>query len=800
MIIKNLALKNFRRFRELSLEFPENLQGFLGNNGAGKSTIIEAIAWALYGSRAARGAKNEIRSLSASPKAECQVCLVFEVGGVEYKIDRQLRGKNAVAEASIYQHGSQEPLAVQESGVNACVEEIIGLDYRSFFASVFARQKDLAALGDMRPEERKVAINRLINIEAIDKARKLAMERRTAAENELRGMQSMLKDTGELEKRIAASKTAHQNEVEAVKLAQDATQKAQAKLEASKKQYIELNKRRDQFQNLQAEIGKKNSEVDGIAHQIASSKEDLKKIESSESQVVNLQKDKNRYLEVRANKQELENQRLKASTLKKMQEDLEYNRQQAEQEQIIISRFSREIEQGPNPDTAFDDIDAQQDTLQHAAKQLKEQEQSFAGQLGALKSKGTEVREREKQMIQLGPESPCPICTRPLGEHHETVLDELKRELTHLLTQYRNFEKQKQSVSEQLAINQDEQSALQKRREKKTEEVALVRQKCEDIKAYEERRDRYLKKADEIQAEIEAMGAVKFDEKEYIQLNAELEKLSKIYEHILKLERDVERKQDLIAQQKSLADKMQHLRAALQKLESQLDELEFDESVFQEVKKQYEADSEHLQTVRQTQAESEKAEGIARAQLHSEQQELERAKLQLKKVGQLQEEKRYFDALSYHFGRFRMQLAGRLRPLIAARSSELLRLTTNGRYNLLELDEDYNIQIVDQGQSFSLQRFSGGEQDLANLCLRVAISQVVAERSGKTPVQFIVLDEVFGSQDAQRQNLIMQALQALQSQFRQIFLISHVDAIKEILPVIVQVEMVSPYESRATML
>lgn len=61
-------LKNYRRFRKLSIEFPENLQGFLGSNGAGKSTIIEAIAWALYGTRAARGAKVDIRSFLAPPR------------------------------------------------------------------------------------------------------------------------------------------------------------------------------------------------------------------------------------------------------------------------------------------------------------------------------------------------------------------------------------------------------------------------------------------------------------------------------------------------------------------------------------------------------------------------------------------------------------------------------------------------------------------------------------------------------------------------------------------------------------
>ncbi|MFQ5633395.1 MAG: AAA family ATPase, partial [bacterium] len=130
MIIKSVTLKNFRRFQDLALEFPENLQGFLGANGTGKSTIIEAIAWALYGTRAARGAKNEIRSHNVAAKAVCEVCLIFEVGGTEYKIVRQLRGKNAVAEASIYMRENDAPLAVQEAGVNAFVETTIGLDYR----------------------------------------------------------------------------------------------------------------------------------------------------------------------------------------------------------------------------------------------------------------------------------------------------------------------------------------------------------------------------------------------------------------------------------------------------------------------------------------------------------------------------------------------------------------------------------------------------------------------------------------------------------------------------------------------
>ncbi|MEE4311877.1 MAG: SbcC/MukB-like Walker B domain-containing protein, partial [candidate division KSB1 bacterium] len=159
----------------------------------------------------------------------------------------------------------------------------------------------------------------------------------------------------------------------------------------------------------------------------------------------------------------------------------------------------------------------------------------------------------------------------------------------------------------------------------------------------------------------------------------------------------------------------------------------------------------------------------------------------------------YLSVLEEHFTFFRQELAGRIRPVIAQRTSDLLRLTTNGRYSLLELDEDYNIYLYDQTQRFPLARFSGGEQDLANLCLRIAISQVVAERAGSTQVNFIVLDEIFGSQDEERKELILNTLQHLSSQFRQIFVITHVPEIKDVMPVVVSVEDVGGVESVARM-
>jgi len=137
-----------------------------------------------------------------------------------------------------------------------------------------------------------------------------------------------------------------------------------------------------------------------------------------------------------------------------------------------------------------------------------------------------------------------------------------------------------------------------------------------------------------------------------------------------------------------------------------------------------------------------------------------------------------------------MDLMGRMRPLLESRTSQLLGLLSDGRYSIVELDEDYNIFIYDGNEKFKIQRFSGGEQDMFNLCLRIAISQIVADRGGGE-INFIALDEIFGSQDADRRENILRIFNGLSSQFRQIFLITHIEEMKDMMPVVWSVEEVS---------
>src|SRR4030066_372187 len=149
-----------------------------------------------------------------------------------------------------------------------------------------------------------------------------------------------------------------------------------------------------------------------------------------------------------------------------------------------------------------------------------------------------------------------------------------------------------------------------------------------------------------------------------------------------------------------------------------------------------------------------------------------------KEIKSLELERLYLEKLSLILTDFKLHLIGRIRPTLARVAKQLLAEMTEGKYSDLELDENYETLIYDNGQKFALERFSGGEKDLANLCLRLAISRMIAESSG-AEFSFIMLDEVFGSPDIQSKENILKALATLKGRFRQIFLITHIEDIKD---------------------
>ena len=166
MRVLELSLRNYRIFEEVDLELPARVIGIFGENGAGKSSLMESIAFACYGVDAARTKKHEIRTHGIL--TDCLVRLVFEHAGQQYEVRRTIKGKGHTprpsCSAATCCSRRERRRSTRRSG--AC-----SMDLHVFRASVYAEQKQLDAFSDVTPGRRKEMALRLLGIRPVEEAR-----------------------------------------------------------------------------------------------------------------------------------------------------------------------------------------------------------------------------------------------------------------------------------------------------------------------------------------------------------------------------------------------------------------------------------------------------------------------------------------------------------------------------------------------------------------------------------------------------------------------------------------------------
>ena len=166
-----------------------------------------------------------------------------------------------------------------------------------------------------------------------------------------------------------------------------------------------------------------------------------------------------------------------------------------------------------------------------------------------------------------------------------------------------------------------------------------------------------------------------------------------------------------------------------------------------------------------------------------------------------QEAQGLFEELQSAFGRQGVQamLIDTLLPKVEDTANELLARMTDGRMHVkLETQrerrgvqggtiETLDIAISDELGARPYELFSGGEAFRINLALRIALSKELARRRG-APLPTLFIDEGFGTQDASGRDRILDVMGAIQDDFEKIFVITHLEDLKDAFPVHIQVE------------
>jgi exonuclease SbcC len=104
-----------------------------------------------------------------------------------------------------------------------------------------------------------------------------------------------------------------------------------------------------------------------------------------------------------------------------------------------------------------------------------------------------------------------------------------------------------------------------------------------------------------------------------------------------------------------------------------------------------------------------------------------------------------------------------------------------------DLRETLDIQISDSAGTRDYEMYSGGEAFRVNFAIRLALSEVLAQRAGAR-LQTLVIDEGFGSQDAQGRQRLIEAINLVRADFAKVLVITHIDELKDAFPNRIDVE------------
>lgn len=225
MHLSKLVMRNFKKYRRAEVEFQDGLTGIVGSNGSGKSTIVEAIAWALYGNKASTIKRDYIRSARAKDSDNVEVMLHLDMGKQELAIYRSMKGKSLTPEAYLLLDGRRIAGGTKE--VDQRLEEILKIGYQDFMKTFYARQKDLDNLLKEGGTGKREYLLKLLGLDGIkERAIEQIKSDRASMDEQKNRMAGAIAEIGDVDGRL-------QEAAKSISLAQadmDAAAKKEAEL------------------------------------------------------------------------------------------------------------------------------------------------------------------------------------------------------------------------------------------------------------------------------------------------------------------------------------------------------------------------------------------------------------------------------------------------------------------------------------------------------------------------------------------------------------------------------------------
>ncbi|MCA9833414.1 MAG: SMC family ATPase [Thermomicrobiales bacterium] len=901
MILSKVQIINYKQYGgSQEIEIPQaGTIGVIGTNGVGKTTLFEAIEWALYSPSTIKAA--DVRPRTWRGNTMVAVTINDPATGIQYTVEREL-GKGA-AKARIYRrdaNGDEEKIVDGAPQVTQYVaNNLIGLDHTAFVATFFTRQKELGFFNGS-PTTRRREVGKLLGLETIRQAQELIAEERKRAQSDARSYlnlseeQARDRDFSEelkvAETTIAEAGRAMAMSNEAVLHAKNGVQSAQAALSA-------IEQLRDQDAVLNQQLMQKQREHDLAVQREANATQELARLTNAERQRDQLMFVAEKTPDLVERDKAFTAQRQAAQRKRELDQHIHgLNLRERDAQASIQQAIDTSPAPDGNPVWSATDINAaitwtqsidlaaheaqvaaidatidfgektksEQSRLNAFLKRVEELQQQYSQavangdpteQLVAIDTRISELQastaaaestrkryasdlqrsERILQNLEHQHEGEvCPTCQRPftaadtahvtevfrreIADHKQHIqaidvqlqannrdVTDLQRQRTQLAeaaqkiaqivnsleTGHRYVEDQQATVrtvenelQETLkATGLREVPTLQQR--ESAQRTLVAWRKIVDASAIVAREQQKLAQIAaeraSLDAELQTLADATYNEAEHHTVIAQLQEAQAARTTILQIDRDLATRDATERARAQSAQIAAETSQQMQVLQAQRQQLGYDPST--------------LLAAQSANAAALEQERIATQQHYAQQTSLREVehmrnriqedKTRLEELAKTAEAKRReaddLDQMYREFSEFEKYAAAWYAPKLSEITSDLVSQVTDGKYDRVEFDNNFSIQVYDgDDEKYPYETFSGGERDAIALCSRIALSRVIGGASA-TPPGFLVLDEVFGSLDLERRQRLLEMLGTITNandQFQQVFIISHVDDIR----------------------
>lgn len=849
MIPLHLRIAGFLSYHDsVELDFETvDLACISGHNGAGKSSLLDAFTWSLFGE--ARGKGTDVINLSQDVKA-AEVALTFLYEGNVYRVQRTLpRNKSTVLEFQVLDrgpqtmdHGHWRPLTEKTTrDTQARIEQTLRLDYETFTNASFFLQGKADQFTQKKASERKAVLGSILGLEIWDTYKERTAARRKDLEAEV----------AEIDGRVA--------EIEAELAEEDERRRRLGELEGLLSQLSAAREVQESaLENIRrnaALVGEQRKSVELARGQLKRVQEALTSVESK---IAVKENERAEYVDLVERAKDIEKTYKAWQKARAALEEFESNalqfREQDEKRQPLLreievekakleqegEELERQLAVVSEQLAAVSDLEKQlslaQVALKDAEAKIKErtdletQRNEARERQAGLKAENESLRREMDELktridaLKVADGAECPLCGQALSEdHRQSTLNELektgrdkgdafranKKELEELGEQVKRYEKQvaelanvenerlrfSNSIS-QLTLQLDSIHLQSKEWEKTGAKRLKEIEKVLESGKYASDAQKALKALDKELAklgyDISAHETKRAEEQELRSVEEEWRKLEsarelskRIGKEIEELDEERRKKKEEVAEAEKMFGEAEKVLAEseagapnLQEAESKLFALREDENRVRDEAGAARQRVDVLATLRNRRAEYDR-------QREEINQNIVRHK-----------------TLERAFGKDGVPalLIEQALPQIQQKANDILERLSDGGMTIQfmtqaeykdkkrdDLKETLDIHISDSSGMRDYEMYSGGEAFRVNFAIRLALSEILAQRKGAR-LQTLVIDEGFGSQDALGRQRLVEAINAVKNDFAKIFIITHLDELKDAFPNRIEIE------------